>query len=311
MKFTQSIAIVVLVFISGGLYAQDNLDDLLDDLEGEKPKTEFAKAAFKSTRVINLQSIEGKAPGALEFRIAHRFGPVNGGAYQLFGLDQATMRMSLEYGFNKFITAGFGRSTFEKTYDFYAKGKILRQQKGEKNIPFSLLYYTSMAINGLKWQNVDRENLFASRIAYVHQIIIGSKVSDAFSFQLSPTLIHKNLVPEVNDQNGDGFLGQNNFYALGIAGRYKLTSRFAITSEYVLRMPPANENSRVYDPFYNSFSVGVDLETGGHVFQFQLTNSLGMFDRAFIMETSQSWSNGGVHFGFNITREFSLKNNLE
>lgn len=303
--------ILILVSVSLNVYAQDDLDNLLDDLDKIEKKKEYIRGAFKATRVINLQSLEKKSPGALEFRIAHRFGPLNGGAYQLFGLDQATLRMSFEYGFNRFLTAGLGRSSYEKTYDFYAKTTLLQQQKGSRNIPFSVLYYVDMAINGLKWQEPSRENYFSSRLSYVHQIIIGSKVSEVFSFQISPTVIHKNLLPEIQDQNGKGFFGLNNAYALGMAGRIKITKRTAFTAEYIYRLPTADKNSLTYASFYNSLSLGVDIETGGHVFQLHLSNSLPMFERGFITETSRSWEDGGIHFGFNITRDFTVKTNTK
>lgn len=303
--------ILILMCVSLNVYAQDDLNNLLDDLDKTEKKKEYIRGAFKATRVINLQSLEKKSPGALEFRIAHRFGPLNGGAYQLFGLDQATLRMSFEYGFNRFLTAGLGRSSYEKTYDFYAKTTLLQQQKGSRNIPFSVLYYVDMAINGLKWQEPSRENYFSSRLSYVHQIIIGSKVSEVFSFQISPTVIHKNLLPEIQDQNGKGFFGLNNAYALGMAGRIKITKRTAFTAEYIYRLPTADKNAPTYASFYNSLSLGVDIETGGHVFQLHLSNSLPMFERGFITETSRSWGDGGIHFGFNITRDFTVKTNTK
>jgi hypothetical protein len=309
MKPIKFCILPLMLLTSSLIYAQDDLDKLLDEAEKKDKKKEYIKAAFKATRVINLQSLEKKAPGALEFRIAHRFGPLNGGAYQLLGLDQATMRLSLEYGINRFVMAGFGRSTYEKTFDVYAKTTIFQQQKGVKNIPVSVLYYVNMAMNGLKWQEPDRVNYFSSRLSYVHQLIVGSKISESFSFQLSPTLIHKNIVPTNQDQNGSGFFGRNNYYALGAAGRFKLSKRLAITAEYIYRIPPADQKAKSSAPFHNSLSVGMDIETGGHVFQLHLTNSLPMFDRAFITETGQSWNNGGIHLGFNITRDFTIKKN--
>lgn len=304
---------VILFFMisTASVFAQDDLDQLLDEIESNEKKKEYITGAFKSTRVINLPSLEKKAPGALEFRIAHRFGALNDGAYQIFGLDQATMRLSLEYGINRFLMAGFGRSTYEKTFDFYAKATILQQQTGVKNIPVSFLYYFNTAINGLKWQDPSRENYFSSRLSYVHQLIIGSKISESFSFQLSPTLIHKNLLPTTQDQNGEGFFGLNNSYAIGAAGRVKITKRTAVTAEYIYRIPPDDTQAPSYSLFYNSLSIGCDIETGGHVFQFHVSNSLPMFERGFITETSKSWSDGGIHLGFNITRDFTLKRNTK
>lgn len=287
--------------------AQDDLARVLDSLDAKESKTQYVTGAFKATTVINLQSLEKKATGALEFRISHRFGPLNGGPYQIFGLDQATMRLSLEYGINRFLNAGVGRSTYEKTFDFYLKSAVLRQQQGARNIPFSLLYYVSMAVNGLKWEDPARENYFSSRLSFVHQIIIGSKVSRNFSAQLSPTLVHKNLLPTYRDQNGSGVFGLNNTYALGMGGRMKITKSTAVTAEYIYRFPPQNKSALTWLPFYNALSFGVDIETGGHVFQLHVSNSSHMFDRAVITETGKSWSDGGIHFGFNITRDFTLK----
>jgi hypothetical protein len=307
MKKVRYFYALLFIALSAQAYAQEDLNKLLDTMDDSENKKVYVTGAFKATTVINLQSLEKKATGALEFRIAHRFGSLDGGSYQIFGLDQATMRMSLEYGINRFICAGVGRSTYEKTFDFYAKSIIVQQQRGSRSIPFSLLYYVNMAINGLKWQDPARENYFSSRLSYVHQIIIGSKVSKPFSFQLSPTLVHKNLLPTNQDQNGRAVFGRNNRYALGFAGRVKITKSTAITAEYIYRFPPEDRNARTWSPFYNSLSFGVDIETGGHVFQLHLSNSSHMFDRAFITETGKSWADGGIHFGFNITRDFTLK----
>lgn len=309
MKNVKYLSALLLLALGLHAHAQDDVEKLLDVMEEteSRNKTEYITGAFKATTVINLQSVEKKATGALEFRISHRFGPLNGGTYQIFGLDQATMRLSLEYGINRFLSAGFGRSNLEKTYDFYAKSVILPQQRGAKNIPFSLLYYFNMAINGLKWQDTSRKNYFSSRLSYVHQVIIGSKISQDLSLQLSPTVVHKNLVPTNQDQNDGGLFGLNNTYALGLGGRMKVTKSTALTAEYIYRIPTKDRNAPTWSPFYNSLSLGVDIETGGHVFQLHLSNSSGMFDRAVITETGKKWGDGGIHFGFNITRDFQLK----
>ncbi len=292
------ILIASLILGYTNLFSQDDLDNLLNAMEEKERPVEYVKAAFKATRVINLQSLERKAPGSLDFRIAHRFGALNSGSYNLFGLDYATMRISLEYGINDFITAGVGRSTYQKTVDAYAKASILRQRKGSRPMPISVLVYSNVAVNGVKWSDPNRTNYFSSRLSYTHQLIIGRKFSETFSFQLSPTVVHKNLVPAVGDPN--------NIYAVGGAGRIKISRRMALTGEYVYRIPPPTETT-YFTNYHNSLSLGLDIETGGHVFQFQLSNSLPMFERGFITETDQSWTKGAIHIGFNITRDFTLK----
>jgi hypothetical protein len=283
------------LFLNEHVSAQDDLEAMLED---EKPKKEYVRAAFKGTRVINLHSIEKAAPGALQFLIQHRFGPLNGGTYQLFGLDQATIRIALEYGISKFLMAGIGRSSYQKTYDAFIKASLVRQSKGSSSFPLSALYFGSISVNTLKWDDPSRRNFFSSRLSYVHQLIIGSKVSEKFSFEIVPTLVHKNLVAAANDPN--------DFYALGMGFRYKLSKRVSCNMEYIYRIPPKDKTALSYAGFYNSLSVGFDIETGGHVFQLHLTNSLPMIEKAFITETSEKWANGGIHLGFNISRDFVL-----
>ena len=293
------------------IYAQDNLDKMLDDIDSKKTSVEYIKAAFKSTRVINLQSLEQKAPGALDLRISHRFGPISSGGYNLYGLDYATMRIGFEYGVSKFMTAGIGRSTYQKTVDAHTKISLLRQRKGtvvfadnpnfKLVMPsFSVLYYGNISMNGLKWQDTLRPNYFYSRLTFVNQLIIGRKVNESFSFQVSPTLVHRNLVPNEVDNN--------NQFAIGGAGRMKITKRVALTGEYIYRVPPRTKTN-LFTDYTNSLSLGLDIETGGHVFQLQMSNSLPMFDSGFITETNEKWLKRGIHFGFSITRDFTAKNN--
>lgn len=274
-------------------FAQDDLDALLDEQEAENPTTEYTTGAYKSTRLINLHTTEKVAQGALEFRISHRFGTLDGGAYEFFGLDQATIRLAFEYGISDRIMIGLGRNSFQKTYDGLFKADILRQITGEKNMPFSLTYVGTTAINTLK-PATGQERTFANRLTYSNQLILSKKFSEGFSFLLAPSWVHRNLVPTANDAN--------DIYALGFGGRIKLTKRTSFNAEYIFRMPV--ENSPLFDSYYNSFSIGFDIETGGHVFQLHLTNSRSMIESGFIAQTSGDWLDGGIHFGFNLTREF-------
>ncbi len=266
--------------------------DLLDGLE-EEP-VDYATAAFKTTRIINGHSIENVAGGVLDFRISHRFGTLEQGFYDLFGLDVATMRLGFEYGIDDRMMVGLGRSTYEKSYDGFVKYKILRQQKGKKNIPLTLSYFGSTSINTLKWANPARENYFSSRLNYVHQVLIGRKFSSATSLQFTPSLVHRNLIPD-NTVKHDVF-------ALGIGGRQKLNKRVSVNAEYFYVFP-----NQISNEFKNSLSIGFDIETGGHVFQLHFTNSTPQIEKGFIAETRGDWLDKGIHFGFNISRVFTLK----
>jgi len=280
-------------FSSQFAFAQDDLDALLDEQEKDNPKTAYTTAAYKSTRLINLHTSEKVAKGAFEFRISYRFGTLDGGGYEFFGLDQATIRLGFEYGLSDRIMIGVGRNSFQKTYDGFVKADLLRQSTGEKNMPISVTYVGTAAINTLK-ANAGEDRTFANRLAYTNQLILSKKFSEGFSFLLAPSWVHRNLVPTENDVN--------DIYALGFGGRVKLTKRTSFNAEYVFRVPI--ENSPLFDSYHNSLSVGFDIETGGHVFQLHLTNSRSMIEKGFIAETGGDWLDGGIHFGFNLTREF-------
>ncbi len=293
----QRLYTLVLLFILtttySSVYAQDDLLNMLENDSLNKSGKQFTYATFKSTRVINGQSIETQKAGVLQFLISHRFGRLNTGAYNFFGLDDATIRLGLEYGLTDRITIGIGRSSLEKTYDGFVKYKLLRQSTGTKAMPISVVIFASTAINSLKFENPERNNLFSSRLSYTYQAIIGRKFSDKLSLQLSPTLVHRNLVAGTSDEN--------DVYAAGIAGRYKLTKRTSFNAEYFYVLP-----GKTADDYYNSFSVGFDIETGGHVFQLHFTNSQGMLEKFFIPATNGDWLEGDIYFGFNISRIFSL-----
>ncbi|MCF8304780.1 MAG: DUF5777 family beta-barrel protein [Bacteroidales bacterium] len=272
---------------------QSSAQDLMDLVEDE-PRVEYATSTFKTTRVINHQSIKKPHDGTLLFIISHHFGRLNQGAYELFGLDNATIRLGFEYGIGDRLAIGVGRSSFQKTYDGFVKYKILRQSSGKRVMPLTMSWYSGMELNSLKWQNPDRDNKFSSRLTYVHQLLMARKFNSRLSLQVSPTVVHKNLVETTDDPNDQ--------YAVGVGGRYKITDMFTVNAEYFARV-----NEPATGEYYNSLSVGVDIHTGGHVFQLHLTNSKPMFYSGFISETQGDWMDGDIYFGFNINRVFTLK----
>jgi hypothetical protein len=285
---------LLLSLIPVSVFAQDDLMDLLNT--NTKSEINYTTATFKSTRIMNGHSIERMPPGQLDFRISHRFGRVNSGAYDLWGLDQANIHFSLEYGITKWLMIGIGRGTYEKTFDGFTKFTILRQSTGAKEMPVSLSAFTSVAINSLKWTDTERTNYFSSRLSYVAQVLVARKFSPSLSFQLTPSYVHRNMVTTELDPN--------DLFALGAGGRMKLTKRISLNAEYYLL---ANPKDYMSQQIYNPFSVGFDLETGGHVFQIILTNSVAMIEKGFIGETTGSWAKGDIHLGFNISRVFNLK----
>ncbi|HRG25258.1 MAG TPA: DUF5777 family beta-barrel protein [Chitinophagaceae bacterium] len=291
-KLVQGLLGLTLLFGSTNLLAQD--EDMLKLLGEEKPKKERIKYAFKSPRVINGHSMEFLNPGTMDFRILHRFGQLDKGYKNFFGLDQASMRMGFDFGIMQNLMVGIGRSTYRKEVDAFLKYAPIRQSTGPWHSPVTLAFVSGITMDGLDWADPTRKNFFTSRLGFYFEAIIGRKFSEAFTLQIVPTMVHQNLVPLETDPN--------NIYALGVGGRLKLSQRVAFTWDYshvMIGMPDSG--------YYHPLSVGFDIETGGHVFQLHFSNATGMNERAFITETTGRWGKAEVRFGFNLSRVFQIK----
>jgi Membrane bound beta barrel domain (DUF5777) len=294
------------IIVSFQSFSQDDLMKMLDN--ETKNETDYTSATFKGTRLINGQTIETTSKNHLNFWISHRFGAVNSGFIEnFFGLDQARIRLGLEYGITDQLTIGVGRSSQEKTYDYYAKYKVLRQSN---KVPITMTVYLSGAANTLasgsaiESGSVLRFTNNLQRQTYCTQLLIARKFSNEFSLQLMPTFLH------YNKTEGNEF--QNDKIALGVGGRYKLSKRLSLNVEYYWVNNSSEEatfkqvNPLKPYPYHNSLAVGFDIETGGHVFQLHFTNSRGMIERHFIGQTMGTWENGDIFYGFNIARTFSF-----
>lgn len=281
-------------------------DDLLQMLEQEQSKEPiYTIATFKASRLINGQTIETVSKNHLNFWISHRFGAVNSGFLaNFFGLDEAKIRLGLEYGLTDNWLIGAGRSSLEKTYDFYTKYKVLRQSN---KFPVTITGVGGWAINTMETGYVMesgsemRFNDNLERYSYWGQVLIARKFNENLSLQIMPTYLHYNKVEDPSIAN--------DLLALGIGGRYKLTKRFTLSGEYYHSFadPGGYEAStgKAY-PYHDAISIGVDIETGGHVFQLHFTNSRGMVEKHFIGQTVGAWEKGDIFYGFNIARTFSF-----
>lgn len=264
-------------------------DDLLNELESKVPVSRYVESTFKGSRLVNGQTVETRGKGELEFIFSHRFGAMNSGSYNLYGLDQAAVRLGLEYGITDRWGIGFGRSSSDKIMDFYSRYKIVRQRVDATPVTITAFGYTSF-----KLASPGDATSLNDRTAYVAQLLIARKFSPNLSLQLMPTFVHKNAV--------DKTIESNDQIAIGIGGRYKISRSIAITSEYYHRLDVKTNN-----PYKNSIGFGVDIETGGHVFQLLLTSSQRITERTFITESEGDFFNGDIHLGFNVTRAFQLK----
>ena len=293
------------IFVSSSLFAQDDLLDILDEVEPQQEETiDYTIATFKTTRLVIGQSVETNSEGVINVLIGHRFGRVNGSAKEFFGLDNATIRLGLEYGITDNLNIGFGRSSFEKTYDGFLKYRVLRQSTGKRKMPLTMTLFASMAIKSQDFADNNRENYFTSRMSYAFQIMLARKFSERLSFQLTPTLIHRNLVATKADKN--------DVFAVGAGGRVKVSGSVSINAEYNFIIPGQIASTIGGQKVRDSFALGVDIETGGHVFQIHVTNARGIIEKMIISETNGDITKGDLHIGFNISRVFTAydKNKL-
>lgn len=269
-------------------------EDLLQSLPADSLRTEKVTNAFKSTRVIMSHSLKMLNEGVLDFRILHRFGLINGGLSEFFGLDgPANVRLGLDYGISQKLTVGAGRTTYKKELDGFVKWQLMQQSAGRVTTPFTVIAVAGSTVRTDRWAD-GRSHTFSDRVAYYAQLIAGRKFSEVFSLQIAPTIVHTNYVETTTDRR--------TLYATGIGSRIRLSARTSLTMDYYL--VSSKEGAQLTT---NPLSIGFDIETGGHVFQLHFTNAHTMNERAFITETINSWGDGEIMFGFNISRVFQLK----
>ena len=268
-------------------FSQDNL---LSEIDTDSVVNQDTYAVFKGLKIVNFESTKLISKKQFVFMVSHRFGSIKHGLDNFFGLDDAVTRLNFVYGLTDGINISASRSSFQKIYETSIKYRLVRQR--EQGSPFTIVGYNSLTMNtSLSHINLPKLE-FKHRLGYTTQLLISRKVTTNLSLELAPTFFHDNYVA-INDQD-------NSQYALGIGGRYKLGKRWSINMDYGWHLNRASDS-----PFKNPFSVGVDLETGGHVFQLHFTNAQAMNTNGFLGQATGDWSEGDIYFGFNLTRIFN------
>ncbi|WP_213522881.1 DUF5777 family beta-barrel protein [Nonlabens sp.] len=281
MKHLSTLFVFLSALIAG---AQE---DLLEGLDPEKDQEVIA--TWKSLKVVNFETTKLVAPKEFQLIISHRFGSVENGIDDLFGMDNAVTRFQFAYGLTEWMHVEASRTGFNKTYQLATKFKLKKQQ--EEGVPFSIALFTAIDANTELDKSIYPKLEFIDRLGYTAQFIIARKISKRLSAQLSPTLFHQNFVafdPQDNTQ-----------YAMGLGARYKLTNRWSLNADYGYHLNRADGS-----PFVNPLSIGVDLETGGHVFQMHFTNAQPMLTNGFLSQATGDWTEGRFYFGFNLVRVF-------
>ncbi len=293
-------------------YGQEDLSNLFaGPADSVAAARQPVSATFKAPRIVNLRSNESIARRELDFQVMHRFGDVAGqagGLRNFFGLDFSTdIRISFDYGLSDRLTVGVarakGNTALRELYEGSVKYKLVEQNRGGSR-PVGVTLFSNAVVSGM--QATADESLASSfrrpadRASYVGQVIITRKFNDRLSLALVPSVVHRAFVEQFDD---------NTIYGLGAAGRYKFSPRLSFIADYV--WVPRSPTSRAYYRsrgvrFYNPLGVGLEVETGGHVFALTFTNSAALLENQFIPETRATWTKGEFRWGFTISRRFAL-----
>lgn len=287
MKIKLFFPLVFSLLVIGQASAQD---DLLKELDTVKPKEKQVEiAAFKGLQICNMQSTKVAGKGEWYVLISHRFGDLTEGLDNFFGLDDAYTKLGAIYGATDWLSVGLSRQTNNKIYELTAKYRLKSQETD--GFPVTIVGYNTMDINTNLSTDIYPDLEFNNRLAYSTQLLISKKFSEKFSAQLTPIYIHKNLYDQTTEKE--------NQFTLGMGGRYKLTKRLSVNLEYAPRID-APENTVYHD----LLSVGLDMETGGHIFQLVFSNCQTMNDVYVFSNATGKWNGGSLYFGFNLYRVF-------
>ena len=287
MKYLLSFLLVA--FSTGFASAQDDLLNQLDSVKSNEKEIEMA--AFKGLQICNMQSTKLASKGEWYLLVSHRFGDLTEGFDNFFGLDLAYTKLGGIYGVTNWLQLGASRQTHNKIYELTAKYKLANQEID--GFPVTIVGYNTMDINSALKTSEFTNLQFTDKLAFSTQLLVSRKFSEKLSIEVAPIYVHKNLY--------DDTLEQKDLFLVGAGARYKIAKRLSVNLEYSARVIAVEGFT---SPYHNPLSVGLDIETGGHVFQLVLSNSQPMNDVTVFSNTSGDWNGGSVYFGFNMYRTF-------
>ena len=282
--------ITFLVFFLFSVVVTNAQDNLFKELDTDSiAKKEIATAGFKGLQVCTMQSTKLASKGEWYFLVAHRFGDLTEGFDNFFGLDNALTKIGGLYGATDWLTLGLSRQTYNRIYELTIKYKFANQEVN--GFPVSIVGYNTMDINSNLSEDEFPYLKTSNRFAFSSQLLISRKFSNAFSLELNPIFIRKNLY-ETLFEKADNFL-------LAIGGRHKVSKRISLNAEYAFRL-----NAKETSFYHNPVTVGMDVETGGHLFQLVFSNSQPMNDVSYFTNATGITDGKGIYFGFNLYRVF-------
>lgn len=258
-----------------------------DEEAATSTKKEYARAAFESALLGDMQSVMVQTPKTLEWDFQHRFGTVENGIKDFYGMyaPGANIRMGLTYTPIENLAVGIGLTRNNMAIDLNAKYAIFRQTKDDK-MPISLSYFGNVVYNSQA--GTYKEELH--RMSFYNELIIARRINSKISVQVSPSFTHYNAVDT---------LYKNDMLAVGIGARYKFSAQSSILINYV--QPLSSHTDSKLNPV-PGFSIAWEIATSAHAFQITFSNYQGILPQQNVMYNQLKWGDSQFLLGFNITR---------
>jgi hypothetical protein len=266
-------------------------NDLLNEIDIETENETYEPPAFKAMKIGNLQSTKIANKGDFYMTVSHRFGTLKNGLTTFFGFDDANTKIQLLYSFIDGIQLSISRESLNRTYASALKVRLLKQST---TFPVNIVAYGTVNINTLIDTKQHPNLKFGDKMSYASQLLISRRISKNLSLLVAPSFVRQNL----QDLRITKELNHNQF-VLGFGGRMKVSKRMSINADYAF-----NFNRSKNSLYNNPLTFGLDIETGGHVFQLLFSNAQSTNEPGFLSNAEGDWANGNVFFGFNIVRVF-------
>ncbi len=301
------------IFAAINANAQTDSTDLMATLEkGSNSNTgKTPLKVFISQKLINANTVEVLAKGHMEFKVQHNFGDVggsNGGIQRFYGLDNASdIKIGFQVGLtdklNILAARTRGGGQVQQMWELALKYQLMQQRLNDPAHPLSItLFANSVVSTQPKNVNAGNENSYVStgdRMSYFAQLIMARKFGGV-SIQLNPSFVRRNFV-QVDDEK--------NIFALGGAVRLPLSKKFVLIADYFHPFRSSASRNALKArgvKLYDTFGIGFEIKTPGHIFHLNFTNATNLLENRFIPRTFTTWEQGQFRWGFTIGRDFII-----
>jgi hypothetical protein len=271
-----------------------------------------ARKTFGGPLLISNQTDVVNIAKTLEWDIQHRFGTLENGSSDLFGVfASSNIRLGFSYTPINRLAVGIGLSKIVRTnpmIDYNLKYKFLQQTRSN-SIPVNITYYGDIAEDSRGGENFAK---YVHRFSFFNELIISRRFGPKFSAQIAPMFAHFNAVDT---------LYSNDIFGLSVAAKFRVSAMGSIQLEYTQPLTQHDIASESKSgSMYNkdagtkpNIALGYEVVTTSHVFQIFFStyrdilpqNNL-VFNTNTLTRDVDGKSKLGFLIGFNITRVWNF-----